>query len=432
MPIDIPKMKTKNENKESTMNFNHSVLRNFVLIVIIASLVIGGISGALFGSWASTSSSFSNWIKENIFQQKNVSSVQGSLSSVAGQKNVQVVEESDTIDVVKKVSPAVVSIVGKQDLSKIYNLTGPNSYYFNLFGMPSAPQGLQEVSAGTGFIISTDGLILTNKHVITGSDGTQYTVITSDDKQYDAKIIATDPTNDIALIKIDASNLQSVTLGDSDTLQAGQTVIAIGYALGEYQNTVTKGVVSGLARTITAGSSSSGQSETLENIIQTDAAINFGNSGGPLLNLEGQVVGINTAINQEGQLVSFAIPINQAKKDIDSVQKSGKIVRPYLGVRYTLINDTVAQQNKLSVNYGALIVKGSQPTDVAVVPGSPADKAGIVENDIILEFNGQKIDENHSLASLIQKYNAGDTVTLKILHDGKEKTVNVTLAEYTG
>lgn len=431
MPNHELKTQTKSENKEKGTNFTLTNLRNFLIGVILVSLLVGGISGALFGFWASTSNSFSNWIRENIFLQKNVSSIQSSLSSVSGQKNVQVVEESSTIEVVKKVSPAVVSIVGKQDLSKIYNLTGPNSFYFNLFGTPAAPQGLQQVSAGTGFIISADGLILTNKHVVSGSDGTQYTVITSDEKQYDAKIVATDPFNDIALIKIEANGLTTVSLGDSDSLQAGQTVIAIGYALGQYQNSVTKGVVSGLSRTVTAGDNT-GQSETLEDIIQTDAAINFGNSGGPLLNLDGQVVGINTAISQEGQLVAFAIPINQAKKDIDSVQKYGKIVRPYLGVRYVLINDTIAQQNKLSVNYGALIVKGSQSTDVAVVSGSPAEKAGLAENDIILEFNGQKIDENHSLASLIQKYNAGDTVTLKILHSGKEKTVSVTLAEYSG
>lgn len=427
MPINDPTTLTKSENKEKGVNFTPAILRNFLIGIILVSLLVGGISGALFGFWASTSSSFSNWIRENIFLQKNVSSIQSSLASVTGQQNVQVVEQSATIDVAKKVSPSVVSIVGKQDLSKLYN---QNGFSFGFFGQ--IPQGVQQVSAGTGFIISKDGLILTNKHVISGSDGTQYTVITSDDKQYDATIVATDPTNDIALIKINASNLQTVTLGNSDTLQPGQAVVAIGYALGEYQNTVTQGVVSGLARTITAGSGSSGQSETLENIIQTDAAINFGNSGGPLLNLEGQVIGINTAISEEGQLVAFAIPINQAKKDIDSVQKSGKIVRPYLGVRYILINDTIAQQDKLSVNYGALLTKGSQPTDVAVVPGSPAAKAGLVENDIILEFNGQKIDENHSLASQIQKYNVGDTVTLKILHSGKEKTVSVTLAEYSG
>jgi serine protease Do len=230
-------------------------------------------------------------------------------------------------------------------------------------------------------------------------------------------------------LKIEATGLPTVELGDSDKIELGQTVIAIGNSLGEYQNTVTKGVVSGLGRKVVAGDSQGG-SEVIEGAFQTDAAINPGNSGGPLINLAGQVIAINTAMNQGGQLIGFAIPINVAKQDIESVETSGKIVRPWLGVRYVLINDEIAKANHLEKNYGALIARGQQATDLAVVPASPADKAGLVENDIILEMNGQKIDEEHPLAKEIAKFKPGDEVTLKILRKGAEKDVKVTLGEY--
>jgi serine protease Do len=398
------------------------LLRNMMVGVLVISLVFGSLAGILFGTLAGTNSSVAKWVQRNIFGQ---TIAQTSAASVTSQQTLSVTEDSATVDVVKKGSPAVVSIVITQDLSKIYSASPFNFIFSN----NQQQQGQQEVGAGSGFIISSDGMILTNKHVVDTTDA-QYTVVMNDGKKYDAKVLATDPLNDVALVKIDASNLPVVELGDSDSLQIGQTVVAIGNALGEYDNTVTKGVISGLARTVTAGDGQ-GQSETLQNIIQTDAAINFGNSGGPLLNLAGQVIGVNTAINQSGQLVGFAIPINQVKKDIQSVQQSGKIVRPYLGVRYLLINSEIAQQNKLTVDYGALIVRGSTTADVAVVPGSPADKAGLVENDIILEINGQKIDENHALTDQLQQFNPGDTVSLKILHDGLEKTIQATLGEAT-
>ena len=186
--------------------------------------------------------------------------------------------------------------------------------------------------------------------------------------------------------------------------------------------------MSGIGRTIVAGGASG--SERLEGVIQTDAAINPGNSGGPLVNLAGQVVGINTAIDRQGQLIGFAIPINTAKKVIESVEKHGRIVRPYLGVRYIMLNKQIAEDNNLDVDYGALIVRGEKRTELAVIPGSPADKAGLVENDIILEVNGVKVDENNSLAKLIQQYNVGDVITLKIWHKGEEKEVQVKLGEY--
>jgi serine protease Do len=354
-------------------------------------------------------------------------------------------EEELTIQAVKKISPAVVSIVISKQLAQIRNLTGPNVFPFDDFFdfdfpflkiQPSQPQPKnerppkiekQKVGGGTGFIISSDGLILTNKHVIADPEA-EYTVITSDNKQYQAKILALDPFVDIGVLKIEAKDLPVATLGDSDKIQIGQTVIAIGNTLSEYRNTVTKGVISGINRRVIAGGGSIG-SEVIEEAIQTDAAINPGNSGGPLVDLSGRVVGINTAISREGQLVGFAIPINVAKPIIESVKKYGRIIRPWLGVRYILINREIAEENSLPVDYGALIVRGEKKTELAVIPGSPADKAGLEENDIILEVDGIKVDEDNPLAQLIQKHKPGDKIKLKVLHKGKEKIMEVELGE---
>ncbi len=348
-------------------------------------------------------------------------------------------EESATITSVEKVKPAVVSIVVTKDLQTYYRSSDPFNHPFfrNLFDQYgiNEPQYEEEVETekqkiggGTGFIISSDGMILTNRHVVT-DNGADYTVVTNDGKEYEARILATDPINDVALVKIDAADLPVVELGDSSNLKEGQTVIAIGYTLGEYHNTVTKGVISGLSRAITAGGVNGTKSENLENIIQTDAAINPGNSGGPLVNLAGQVVGINTAVDFSGQLIGFAIPINDAKEDIDSVMESGKITQPYLGVRYVLLDKNIAQENNLEIDYGALVIRGSGVSEIAVIPGSPADKAGIVENDIILEIDDKQIKQGNDLQKAISKYRVDAEIKLKIWHKGEIKEVAVKLEE---
>jgi len=283
----------------------------------------------------------------------------------------------------------------------------------------------QEVGGGSGFIVSEDGLILTNKHVVADAEA-EYTVLTNDGKKYDAKVLARDPVQDIALIKISGSGFTPAKLGDSDSIKLGQTAIAIGNALGEFRNTVSVGVISGLSRTITAAGAGFG-TETIQGVIQTDAAINPGNSGGPLLNLKGEVIGINTAVVSGAENIGFAIPINQAKRDISSVKKTGGIKVPYLGVRYLAVTEEVAKKQNLPVDYGALI----QRTDdgPGIVPNSPAEKAGLKTDDIILEVDGKKIDKDNPLGSVIQRYSIGDTVTLKVLRGKETLTIKVTLEE---
>ncbi len=348
--------------------------------------------------------------------------------------------EQAVIDSVKSASPSVVSII----ISK--NLPVYEQQWVNPFGKDSPldiqiPQYVQkgnkyqEVGAGSGFIVSEDGLVLTNKHVVSDKNA-DYTVLTNDGKKYTAKILAIDPAQDLALAKIQADlpaqagkKFQPIRLGNSAGIQLGQTAIAIGNALGEFRNTVSVGIISGLGRTVSA-SGSGGFSETLEGIIQTDAAINAGNSGGPLINLNGEVIGINTAMAQGAENIGFAIPIDRAKKDIEQVAKTNKITYPFLGVRYVAVSSQVKQKYNLSVDYGAYVLKGEsgQP---AVTPDSAAEKAGIKANDIILEINGEKITEDVSMSSLINKYNPGDKVALKILRDGSEQSVEAVLGERT-
>ncbi len=341
-------------------------------------------------------------------------------------------EEKTVIEVVKEVSPAVVSIVITKNVP-IYET--PLEWFFE------TPKGYkkQEIGGGSGFLISKDGLILTNNHVVSEKDA-DYNVFLLDGRSFPAKILATDQRRDIAIIKIEGENFPVVKLGDSEKLEIGQTVIAIGNALGEFRNTVSVGVISGLGRSITA--SGGGTIETLENVIQTDAAINRGNSGGPLLNLKGEVIGINTAMVVGAENIGFAIPINKAKKDLEQFQKTGKISFPYLGIWYFNLNEDLAKEIKEKMgknlpNQGAWITRWSIDDygnwylrkEPAVVSGSAAEKAGLKEDDIILEFGGEKITPQNSLAKIIEKYSPGDKVSLKVLRGGKEIILETTLGE---
>lgn len=337
----------------------------------------------------------------------------------------QTTQEQKIIDIVKENSPSVVSVVAYKDVP-VYEQTFQQDFFFIIPKLEQKGTERQQVGAGTGFIVSSDGLILTNKHVVSDKDA-EYVVIMTDNKEYNAKVLARDPVQDLAIMKIEGGNsFKPLKLGSVDDIQIGQTVIAIGNALGRFQNTVSVGVISGLGRTIVA-TGPDFATERLEDIIQTDTAINRGNSGGPLINLKGEVVGINTAVSTEGENIGFAISIDKAKRSIEQVKTLGRISYPYMGVRYIILNKEISKARDIEVDYGALIVGDDEP---AVVDGSPAQKAGIKEGDIILEINGEKITENNSLAKIISKYNPFESLNLKILRDGQEIYLNIILGEW--
>jgi serine protease Do len=370
-----------------------------------------------------------------------------SLTSGSSSSNVPLYQpvvdyENAVVNAAKQASPAVVSVTISENVPVVeqcpYNpFQGIPQQFQQFFNNGNGSSNLtvpcstgqtqlQQVGGGSGFIISSDGLILTNKHVVSAT-GASYSVLTNDGKTYRATVLARDPNQDLAVLKIDATGLPTVTLGDSSNLQLGQTAIAIGNALGQFSNTVSVGVVSGLARTVTAGAPDTGAQETLHNVIQTDAAINPGNSGGPLLNLQGQVIGINSAVAENAQGIGFAIPINQAKQDITSVETTGNISAPYLGVRYEELDPTIASQNNLPANFGAW-VQGTNG-QAAVTANSPAAKAGIQAGDIITAVNGTQLNASNDLGSIINQHKVGDTLTLTINRGGKEITAQVTLAQ---
>lgn len=319
--------------------------------------------------------------------------------------------EGSIAEVANKVSPSVVSIITSIKQRSIFGT-------------------YESGAAGTGVIISADGYILTNKHVIEGAN--KINVVLDDGTTYEGvKLVTTDPLNDIAYLKIDgASNLPAATLGNSKTITVGQQVIAIGNALGQYQNTVTAGIVSGLGRSLTATDEDGSNSETLSDMIQTDAAINHGNSGGPLVNAAGEVIGINTATGDSSasENMGFAIPISSVKGMLTQLTEKGSAKRAYMGVYGVSITPEIAKNYELPVSSGAYIYSSSYS---AVISGGPADKAGIKDKDIILEINGSRVGAAGSMTSLIGEYKPGDTVQLKVLRGGEEIAVNVTLGEYS-
>lgn len=271
---------------------------------------------------------------------------------------------------------------------------------------------------------------MTNRHVVSGASKVQ--IVTSDGATYtDVQVVGTDPLNDVAYLKANGVNsLTPATLGDSSTVRIGQQVIAIGNSLGQYQNTVTSGIISGKGRPVAAGDSSGGSTESLTDLLQTDAAINPGNSGGPLLNSSGQVIGMNTAVAANAQGIGFAIPINATKGTLKSVLAGKGVQRAYLGLRYVPLTPSVAKQYNLSVTQGAYVT-GSNSSS-GVVADSPADKAGVKDKDIITKINGLTVGQQGGVSSMIGEYAPGDTVELTIVRDGRTITIKVTLAAYSG
>jgi serine protease Do len=340
-------------------------------------------------------------------------------STPSGQKQTVVYEESVITKVVRDSLSSVVTV------GIMKTTTQGGSVQIDPFN-PFAP--LQQIpgqqvkidqNIGSGFVASADGLIITNKHVVADTEAT-YKIVTNGNKTYNVEKIYRDPLNDIAILKTNANGLKPLSLGDSTNLQLGQMAIAIGTPLGEFRNTVTHGIISGLGRGITAGSPYEGYVEKLDNVIQTDAPISPGNSGGPLLNSGGQVIGINTAIASEGQNIGFAIPVNVVKEILTNFEKRGSsFERPYIGVRYKMIDQPTAVRNE--------IVEGAYVLEV--IDGSPAAKAGIQVGDIITEFDGQKIKgtDDQSLAKIILNKKIGDTINLKLWRNGETKNISLTL-----
>lgn len=385
----------KEEDKASLLSDSkkETVNRNGLAIALSVVAVIMGASGLVLG-WISYEKSNTPITFLNSGSDGNSANfVEGSIAEVAN-----------------KVSKSVVSIITSTKTT-------------NYFG-----QSYNASAAGTGIIATSDGYILTNKHVINGAN--KVTVVLDDGTTYeDVEVVVTDPLNDVAFLKIkDVSDLPAATLGDSKTISVGQQVIAIGNALGEYQNTVTSGIISGTGRSLTASDGTGNSAEKLTDMIQTDAAINSGNSGGPLVNAAGEVIGINTATSTSAENMGFAIPISSAKGMLKQLTETGKAERTYLGVYSVLITPEVAKAYNLPVDAGVYLYSSSSYS--AIASDSPASKAGLKDKDIITKVNGVEVGANGSLTSLIGEYKPGDTVQLTVLRDGKEIAVNVTLEGY--
>jgi S1-C subfamily serine protease len=405
------------------------LLIGFLSGALLTGLILVNIGSADYAFWPFTTTSTTSSVS-------SVSGVVEPLSVISSQEDL-------IVQTVKRAEPAVTSVIITKDLPKLeqYYEEVPLGDDFGFFDDPffrqfrmQVPRLRQkgtekkEVGGGTAFFVTGDGLLMTNKHVVS-DEKAEYTILLNDGRKLSAKVVARDPVNDVALLRVEDGNFTALPIAQSDDLSLGQTAIAIGNALGEFRNTVSVGVISGLQRSITAGSPG-GDSEKLDQIIQTDAAINSGNSGGPLLSSHGEVIGMNTAVSSVGQNIGFALPARELRRVLTSYQKTGRIVRPYIGVRYMPITPEIKEKNKLAYDYGVLVVRGEQPTDLAVIPGSPADKAGIEENDIILEVDGQKLTSAVSLQQRILAKSPGDTITLKIVRKGAEKTVTVKLEEW--
>lgn len=335
----------------------------------------------------------------------------------SGRETVKVVsEESVVIDVVDKASPSVVT-VGISTTARVGGSIqfDPFDFFSPFQEIPGTPKKIEQ-DIGSGFIVESNGLVVTNKHVVSDTQA-KYRIITKDDKTFDVVRIYRDPVNDLAILKINATGLIPITMGDSSKIKVGQLAIAIGTALGEFRNTVTTGVVSGIGRGITAGSIYEGSVERLDNVIQTSAAISPGNSGGPLLDSSGRVIGVNTAVSSEGQNIGFAIPINIVKEALDTFNKTGQFNRPFLGVRYKVITKDLALLN--DVPEGAYIMD--------VVEGSPAERGGIEVGDIVIKISGTKLSGKTELSTVIGSKKAGERVTIILWREGKEIPIDVTL-----
>ncbi len=335
---------------------------------------------------------------------------------------------SPIIKIAKKVCPAVITIVVSKDLPKV------EGYYLFPYGENNSPlpkikkgqKELTKIGGGSGFIVSKDGYVLTCYHIVEDTEA-EYSVIVEPGEIYSAKVLARNKINDIAILKIKGNNFPYINLANYQP-ELGQEVVAVGNALGEFHDTLSSGIVSGLSRYIQATNSMTKQAERLRGLIQTDAAINPGNSGGPLIDMQSKVIGINTATVMGAQNIGFAIPVKYAKKDLEEIKKHGKLIVPFLGVKYIIITKEIAEKNKLPVDYGAFVVRETLG-ESAVVENSAAEKAGIKEFDIILEAQKEKITIDNPLSSVLKKIKISEPINLKILRDNKIISLKIKLEE---
>jgi serine protease Do len=379
-----------------------------VVLVVIVSLFAGYVGGLLGSGNVNVTNPSSGAQKQVISSQSQL------ISSIA-----------------HRLDPSVVSV---NVLSTSQQMTPLGGF----FGGLNQPSPTRQKSAGTGIIISKSGYIITNRHVVPKGT-TKVSVTLSDGTRLDnVKVVGRTSARsslDVAFLKVQGAKghpLTPASIGDSSKTQVGNKVVAIGNALGQYQNTVTTGIISGYGRNVQAGSESgNARVENLQDLFQTDAAINPGNSGGPLVNVDGKVIGINTAVAGNGaQNIGFAIPINDVKGLMQQVLSTGKFQQPFLGVRYVPITDSIAKRLKLPVKHGAYVLpKGQNGGQPSVVRGSPADKAGLKPEDIITSVGGTNINDRHSLTSLLDQHQPGNTVKLSLIRGGKHKTLNVKLSK---
>ncbi|MFH1509803.1 MAG: trypsin-like peptidase domain-containing protein [Candidatus Nealsonbacteria bacterium] len=338
-------------------------------------------------------------------------------------------EQSPVVKIAKDACPAVISIIMSKDLPKIEGFYLVPFQGKNIM-MPRTSDKKKErtkVGGGSGFFVSKNGYVVTSCHVVSDAEA-DYTIVFEPEKKFKAKVISRNPIHDIAILKVDEGDMPYLELGNSDDIQLGESVITIGNSLGEFNDTVSTGVVSGLSRFITAFAGIGQESAMLKGLIQTDAAINPGNSGGPLVDMDGKVIGVNTAVVMGAQNIGFAIPINYAKEDLEEIKKYGKIIRPFLGVKYILLNKEMAEKNKLPVEAGALIMRENLG-ESAIIKGSSADKANLKEFDIITECQGEIITEKNPLSHILQKLKVGEQIVLKVLRNKKELKIKLKLEE---
>jgi S1-C subfamily serine protease len=328
-------------------------------------------------------------------------------SPAGARQPVTIDESSATIDVAARVSPAVVRIV-------VGGVTDPNG----------AGGAIPETGVGSGVIYDAKGWILTNRHVVEGGENLE--VELKDGRTFSGSVYGIDTLTDLAIVKIDATDLPTASLGSSGDLKVGQLVVAIGSPLGTYSNSVTSGIVSAKGRQITTDTG-----QNLTNLIQTDAAINPGNSGGPLLDAAGNVVGINTAIARDSTGIGFAIPVDIARPIMEQAVAGKELARPYLGIVYRAIDVQYAKEENLPVDKGALVIP-AQEGGPGVVAGGPAEAAGLRVGDIIVSIDGEAIDTEHPLDATLSQFAPGRAVTLDVLRGGQTVTLQVTLGTRPG